>query len=145
MAAAVDNSASGQQKTNSGFLQVSTDSTTFNATTLQYTGHVYGRAGQGAATIPADNHAFFPDPSILPANRVTSLMISVFPNDGTQPALNSQQNIVVNLRSVSWTDGTYPLNAPAQPAAPAMPDAALGAKFIAVTLSAAATVAMSLY
>jgi len=51
----------------------------------------------------------------------------------------------VNLRSVSWTDGTYPLNAPAQPAAPAMPDAALGAKFIAVTLSAAATVAMSLY
>jgi hypothetical protein len=124
---------------------VSTDSTVFNATTLQYTGHVYGRAGQGAATVPADNHAFFPDPSILPANRVTSLMISVFPNDGTQPALNSQQNIVVNLRSVSWNDGTYPLDAPAQPQAPMMPEAGLGAKMIVATLTGAATVAMTLF
>jgi hypothetical protein len=87
MAAAVDNSASGQQKTNSGFLQVSTDSTTFNATTLQYTGHVYGRRGQGMVAMPAANNAFFPDSSVAADARVTGMMISVFPNDGTQPAL----------------------------------------------------------
>lgn len=145
-AGAVTNSASGQYTTISGFLQVSTDSTTFNATTLAVSGHVFGRAGQGAATMPGTNNAFWTGaPSASLATEATGMMVSVFPNVGAAAALIAGQNITLTVKSVAWNTGSFPLNAPAQPAAPAMPEAGMGAKFIAAGLTAATAVAMTLF
>ena len=124
---------------------MSSDSSVFNATTLATTGHVFGLAGQGAATMPGTNNAYWSDTAIALANRVSGMMVSVFPNDGTQGALTAGQNITITVKSVAWNDGSFPLNAPAQPAAPAMPEAAMGAKFIAAGLTAATAVAMTLF
>jgi len=125
---------------------VSTDSTIFNATTLAVSGHTFGRAGQGAATYPSTNNAFWTgDPTTTDANKAAGMMVSIFPNDGTQGALTAGQNITITVKSVAWNDGSFPLNAPAQPAAPAMPEAAMGAKFIAAGLTAATAVAMTLF
>lgn len=125
---------------------MSTDSTAFTATTLATTGHAFGRAGQGTASYPGTNNAFWTgDPSVADATKAASLMVSVFPNVGASTALAAGQNITITAKSIAWNTGVFPLNAPAQPAAPAMPDAALGAKYIAAGLTAATAVAMTLF
>ena len=95
--------------------------------------------------MPASNNAYWSDTTIAVANRVSGMMVSIFPNDGTQGALTADQNITLTVKSVAWNTGVFPLNAPAQPAAPAMPEAAMGAKFIAAGLTAATAVAMTLF
>jgi hypothetical protein len=92
MIGAVSNQATIQWKTNSGFLQVSTDNAVFNATTLAVTGHVFGRRGQGLAAMPATQNAYWTglgSPYTTAANRVTGMMVSIFPNDATQGALTA--------------------------------------------------------
>ena len=125
---------------------MSSDSSVFNATTLATTGHVFGLAGQGAATYPSTNNAFWTgDPTTTDANKAAGMMVSIFPNVGAAAALTADQNITLTVKSVAWNTGVFPLNAPAQPAAPAMPEAAMGAKFIAAGLTAATAVAMTLF
>lgn len=72
-------------------------------------------------------------------------MVSIFPNDAAQPAVASGLAITLTARSVAWNNGNYPLNAPAQPAAPAMPVAAMGAQYLVAGLTAATAVAMTLF
>lgn len=55
----LSNAVSGQLKSTSGFVQVSTDSAVFNATTLAISGHTFGLYGQGASTMPGTANAFF--------------------------------------------------------------------------------------
>lgn len=125
---------------------MSSDSATFNATTLATTGHVFGLAGQGAVSYPGTNNAFWTGATNTAGSaRATGMMVSIFPNDGTQGALTAGQNITLTVKSVAWNTGAFPLNPPAQPAAPAMPEAAMGAKFIAAGLTAATAVAMTLF
>ena len=124
---------------------MSTDSTVFNATTLAITGHVFGRNGQGLNAMPATANAYWSNPAVTGTNRAAGMMVSIFPNDGTQGELTAGQNVTITVKNVAWNDGSYPLNLPAQPAAPAMPEAAMGAKFIAAGLTAATAVAMTLF
>lgn len=142
-AGAVVNQGSNAMKTNSGFVRVSSDSTVYNATTLAVSGHTFGLAGQGAATMPGTNNAYWNNPG--QASKTSGMMVSIFPNDGTQAALTAGQGVVLTVKSVAWNDGSFPLNPPAQPAAAIQPQAGLGAKFIAAGLTAATAVAMTLF
>ena len=103
-------------KSTSGFVQVSTDSTVFNATTLAITGHTFGLYGQGASTMPGNNNAFWVGASNATAN-VAGMMVSIFPNVATAATLIGAQNITLIAKSVGWNTGTYPLNNPPRPVA----------------------------
>jgi len=138
------NAVSGQLKATSGFIQVSTDSAVFNTTTLAITGHTFGLYGQGANTMPGTNNAFWVGTS-APATNVGGMMVSIFPNDATQAAVAAGLAITITAKSVGWNIGGYPLNAPAQPAAPLMPVAAMGAQYLVAGLTAATAVAMTLF
>jgi len=109
----------------------------------QYVGHTFGLYGQGNATMPGANNAFWVGASNATTN-AGGMMISVFPNDATSAAYSGDQNITITAKTVAWNTGVFPLAAPVPPQAPMMP-VAMNAKFIAAGVAAATTVAMSLF
>lgn len=93
--------------------------------------------------MPGTNNSFWVDaPTAL---HTATMMVSIFPNDGTATGYTAGQNITLTAKCVGWSTGAYPLNAPAQPAPPMLPVAALAAKFIVAGLTATTSIALTLY
>lgn len=87
----------------SGFLQVSTDITVKTTASIANVGHVYGRLGQGEATMPSfagqtawqwyDNSKFD-----------KGMLLSLLPIDPSQTGLAVNEEIQIKAEVVKWAD-----------------------------------------
>lgn len=141
-AATLTNDAPNVRKANSGFINAYAVTDTYPLNP-QYVGHTFGLYGQGAATMPGANNAFWVGASNATTN-AGGMMVSIFPNNAASAAYSGSQNITITAKTVAWNTGVFPLNAPVPPPAPMMP-VAMNAKYIAAGVAAATTVAMTLF
>jgi hypothetical protein len=71
---------------NSGFIQATLDTQTNVPDNFKWAGHTFGLYGQGDLTMPANGRAFMWQP---PSTNTHSVMVSIFPYDGTSIGLTS--------------------------------------------------------
>ena len=131
---------------NAGFVRVSNDTTVPTvANTIMYAGHTFGLYGQGNDTMPADGIAFeYTDKHGAASTDVHSMMISMFPYDGTQTTgLGATENITMKASIVTWRTNTD-LSVPTTLTDP-VALTTLGASYLFAGASALAAVAISLY
>lgn len=134
----------------SGFLQISTNTASITTTETANVGHVFGRMGQGARTMPSyalngatvTNTAFQWKSSEANAH---VLSFSLLPSSASDAGLSATKKIEITaqvLQFVALTD----LQIPAQPAAATAPKAAGSMMGAAMTATAGAgLIAMTLF
>lgn len=121
----------------------SDDSKAGDATTLASSGRVFGRLGQGKATLATNSAPFYY--GLTTSGQIPGMMISLLPNAITDTGLSAAANqIVIDAKALKF-DTTSGSGAPAQPAKPSAPmDPPAGAKFLSVGI-AASLIAISIY
>lgn len=125
----------------SGNLQVSSD--VAKAETISEAGHVFGRLGQGANSLPANAAPFLWNTAVDTKN--TYMIISAFPNaDGDTGLTADTKFIQISAKLSDWAT-TESLGPPAEKPSPGALSSPLGGLALAGTgIIAAATVAASL-
>lgn len=121
----------------------SDDSKVGDSTTLASSGRVFGRLGQGTATLAANTSPFYYGKTA--SGQVPGMMISLLPNVIGDAGLDGATK-KIEIEAIAKTFDTTTFNAPGQPSKSAAPmDPPAGAKYLSAGIAAATLVAATLY
>lgn len=124
-----------------GYMSASYDSSVATTPAAgEFAGRVYGRLGEGDATLPG---ASAPWVWKKPATGDTpGMQVSLFPQTNSATGLGTTKVINVDVTPKEWGSESE-FAAPAQPGAPANPADAIAAAHLAATAAAAAALALA--
>jgi len=123
-----------------GYLIATNDTT---ATTVQSTGHVFGRLGQSDMNMPTVIKPYYWG-NVTGVSAV--LMLGIYPGDSSDTGLaDAAKKIIIENKGAAWETDLYINKVPTAPTDASAQAIDLGASTLAISTAAAVLVASSLY
>ena len=128
-----------------GFLQAAADSSVAIAAAVGV-GHVFGRFGQGLATLPDGDSAVAPFYwGTIEAGKRPGMYLSIYPEADAETGLTGTTDTIVFSAMAKEFAALSSFGVPAVPSADADPEAELGSIALSASMVAVATALVSLY